>query len=54
MAWLPQSLIQEDLAQGSLVDAAPQTGGIKMAIKLYRDKTALGKAGENFWSANLR
>lgn len=54
MAWLPQSLIQEDLARGTLVEAAPHQDCIKMAIKLYRDKTALSKAGEDFWSANLR
>lgn len=54
MAWLPQSLIHEDLARGVLVEAAPDMAGIKMAIKLYRDKTALSKAGEDFWSANLR
>jgi LysR family transcriptional regulator, hypochlorite-specific transcription factor HypT len=54
MAWLPQSLIQEDLARGTLVEAAPHQDSIKMAIKLYRDKTALSKAGEDFWSANLR
>lgn len=54
MAWLPQSLIQEDLAHGTLVEAAPHQGCIKMAIKLYRDKTTLSKAGEDFWAANLR
>ena len=54
MAWLPQSLIHEDLARGSLVQAAPETGHIPMVIKLYRDKTTLSKAGEDFWSANVR
>jgi hypothetical protein len=54
MAWLPQSLIQEDLTKGMLVEAAPHEACIPMAIKLYRDKTSLSKAGEEFWSANLR
>jgi DNA-binding transcriptional LysR family regulator len=54
MAWLPHSLIHEDLARGALVQAAPETGHINMVIKLYRDKTTLGKAGENFWSSQMR
>lgn len=54
MAWLPKSLIHEDLARGTLVQAAAETGHIPMVIKLYRDKTTLSKAGEHFWSANVR
>jgi DNA-binding transcriptional LysR family regulator len=54
MAWLPQSLIHEDLARGVLVKAAPNMDSIPMTIRLYRDKTMLSKAGEDFWSANLR
>lgn len=54
VAWLPQTLIAEDLAQGRLVQAAPHDGHIPMAIKLYRDKTTLSQAAEDFWSANVR
>jgi DNA-binding transcriptional LysR family regulator len=53
MAWLPQTLIHEDLAHGLLVKAAPDDGCIPMSIRLYRDKTTLGKSGEDFWRANL-
>jgi DNA-binding transcriptional LysR family regulator len=54
IAWLPQTLIHEDLSRGLLVQAAPESGCIPMAIKLYRDKTTLGKSGEDFWLANVR
>jgi len=54
MAWLPQTLIQEDLTSGRLVEAASHDGCIPMVIKLYRDKTMLSQAAEDFWSANVR
>ena len=54
IAWLPQTLIHEDLTRGLLVEAAPHNWCIPMVIKLYRDKTVLSKAAEDFWSANLR
>jgi hypothetical protein len=42
------------LASGRLVEAAPHDGCIPMVIKLYRDKTMLSQAAEDFWSANVR
>lgn len=51
MAWLPQTLIAEDLASGRLVEAAPQDWRIDMEIRLYRDRSPLGKAAEDFWNA---
>lgn len=51
MAWLPETLIAEDLAQGRLVEAAPSDWRIVMEIRLYRDKSPLGRAGEEFWKA---
>ena len=51
MAWLPHTLIAEDLASGRLVDAAPEELRIEMEIRLYRDRSALGSAGEAFWKA---
>ena len=53
IAWLPKTLIADDLAQGLLVEAAPHTWCIEMAIKLYRDKATMSQAGEDFWAANL-
>jgi DNA-binding transcriptional LysR family regulator len=53
IAWLPKTLIADDLERGVLVKAAPHAWCIKMEIKLYRDKAALSQAGEAFWKANL-
>ena len=51
MAWLPHTLIAEDLASGRLVEAAPREWRIGMDIRLYRDRFPLGNAGEDFWSS---
>ena len=51
MAWLPQTLIAEDLASGRLIEAAPQDWWIEMEVRLYRDRSPLGKAAEDFWAA---
>ena len=51
MAWLPQTLIAEDLASGRLVEAAPEDWCIELEIRLYRDRSPLGKAAEEFWAA---
>jgi len=51
MAWLPQTLIKDDLAAGRLIEAAPQDWWIEMEIRLYRDRSPLGKAAEDFWAA---
>jgi DNA-binding transcriptional LysR family regulator len=51
MAWLPQTLIAEDLACGRLVEAAPADWRIEMEIRLYRDRSPLGKAAEDLWNA---
>lgn len=51
IAWLPQSLIAEDLAAGRLVEAGPREWCIPMEVRLYRDRAPLGKAGEDFWTA---
>ena len=53
IAWLPQTLIADDLARGLLVEAAPQHWRIPMQIRLYRDKAGMSKAGEDFWTAAL-
>jgi DNA-binding transcriptional LysR family regulator len=51
MAWLPQTLIRDDLASGRLIEAASQEWTIELEIRLYRDRAPLGKAAEEFWSA---
>jgi DNA-binding transcriptional LysR family regulator len=51
MAWLPRTLIAEDLACGRLMEAAARDWHIEMEIRLYRDRSPLGKAAEDFWAA---
>ncbi len=53
IAWLPETLIAEDLKRGGLVEAAPHHWCINMQIRLYRDKAAMSPAGEDFWAANV-
>ena len=50
MAWLPHTLIADDLTSGRLVEAAPDEWRIGMDIRLYRDRLPLGRAAEAFWS----
>ena len=50
LAWLPRSLIVEDLASRRLVEAAPDDWHIDLEIRLYRARSLLGKAGEDFWT----
>lgn len=51
LAWLPRTLIADDLASGRLVEAAPQAWHIELEIRLYRSRSPMGKAAEDFWQA---
>jgi LysR family transcriptional regulator, hypochlorite-specific transcription factor HypT len=51
MAWLPQLLVGDDLAQGKLVTAGPQDWCIELQIRLYRRRGPAGQAAEAFWNA---
>lgn len=51
MAWLPKSLISEDLASSRLVAAASQEWCIDLEIRLYRSRSAMGRAAEALWDA---
>lgn len=53
LAWLPKTLIAEDLQQGRLVEAAPPDWRIDLEVRLYRGRTPLGAAAEDFWKAVL-
>lgn len=54
IAWLPETLIADDIKMGRLVEAAPHNWCIEMQIRLYRDKSTISKAGEIFWKAVKR
>jgi DNA-binding transcriptional LysR family regulator len=51
LAWLPRLLIEDDLAMGRLAAGAPEEWHIDLEIRLYRDRAAIGAAGEVFWAA---
>lgn len=51
MAWLPATLIRDDLASGRLVTAATDDWRIALDIRLYRDRATISAAGEKFWTA---
>lgn len=51
LAWLPQTLVQDDISQGRLVMAADADWNISLEIRLYRQRSRVGKRAEEFWSA---
>ena len=51
MAWLPETLVGEDLAQGRLVPAASDDWRVVLEVRLFRDRAAMGPAAEAFWEA---
>jgi len=50
MAWLPESNIQEELANGSLVLAGDEKWFIPVEIRLYRSREPLPPIVEEFWA----
>ena len=50
MAWLPRTLIVDDLASKHLVEAAPEAWRIEMDVRLYRDRNPMARAAEDFWT----
>ena len=49
IAWLPQSLISEDLATNRLVPAASPEWNVDLEIHLFRDRTPMGRSAEALW-----
>jgi DNA-binding transcriptional LysR family regulator len=49
IAWLPQTLVEEDLAAGRLVAAAGADWEIPLEIRLYRERSPASSAAEAFW-----
>ena len=50
VAWLPRRLIEDELATGRLVEAAPADWRIALEIRLVRSQATLPAAAEAFWS----
>lgn len=51
LAWLPQSLVREDLQAQRLQVDGPAHWRIPVEIRLYRDAAPLGRHAEAFWQA---
>lgn len=51
IAWLPKSLIQEDLDAERLVVAASTDWMVDLEIRLYRDRAMIGRAAEALWQS---
>ncbi|MET3912532.1 DNA-binding transcriptional LysR family regulator [Bradyrhizobium sp. S3.3.6] len=50
MAWLPESLIVDQLASGALVKAGGQEWEIPIEIRVFRPRSRLTPAAEAFWT----
>lgn len=51
VAWLPLSLVQDDLDSGRLLEAAPPDWRVDVDVCLFRGRGALPPAAEAFWRA---
>lgn len=51
LAWLPRSIVREELAAGRLRVAAPSHWQVPVQVRLYRDPAPLGEHAEAFWQA---
>jgi len=54
IAWLPQTLVREELAAGRLQVAGPAHWRIPLELRLYRDPAPLAPFAEGFWEAARR
>ena len=53
MAWLPESLIRQDIVNGALVRAGSEAWDIPMEIRIYRPRARQSAAAEDFWTRAL-
>lgn len=53
IAWLPLTLVQDDLDAGRLVAAADAGWNVELEIRLYRQRDGIGRAADAFWEASL-
>jgi DNA-binding transcriptional LysR family regulator len=49
VAWLPKTLIGEDLASGRLVAVGEESWSIAVDIRLFRQEATMHPAAEKFW-----
>lgn len=51
VAWLPMTLIEDDLTGGRLAPAGDAEWNVDLEIRLYRPRATVGRAAEALWSA---
>jgi LysR family transcriptional regulator, hypochlorite-specific transcription factor HypT len=51
LAWLPKTLVEEDLDAGRLVSACHGEWNVPLDIRLYREKNMTGQAPQALWRA---
>ena len=51
LAWLPQSIVRDEVAAGRLQLTGPAHWRLPVEIRLYRDAAPLGAHAEAFWAA---
>jgi DNA-binding transcriptional LysR family regulator len=51
LAWLPQSLVRDEVASGRLQLAGPPAWCIPIEVRLWRDPAPLGAHAQGFWEA---
>ncbi|NVO07091.1 MAG: LysR family transcriptional regulator, partial [Rhodoferax sp.] len=49
IAWLPHSLIADDLASHRLLPAAAADWNVELEIRVFRDRTPMGRSAEALW-----
>ena len=54
VAWIPRSIVDDDLKKGSLVRAAEDSTEIPLDIKIYRYEPNSEPGTERFWQVLLQ
>jgi DNA-binding transcriptional LysR family regulator len=54
VAWIPLSIIVDDLEKGRVVHAGDENDGIKLDIKIYRNSNFIAPQAEKFWQLLLQ
>ncbi len=52
IAWLPRTLVAEELRAGSLCLAADESAQVPIEIRLYRQKSSMSAAAEALWKVH--
>lgn len=51
IAWLPRSLVEDDVQAGRLVAAAGEDWNVELDIRLYRNRDVMSRAAQAFWAS---